>query len=121
MDVETCHTSNIDGRRACAMHNVELALLLGRRWGKHLCWGRAMVFHTRAFVIASLVIAGSATCQPVLAPFWGDRPSGGGGNNRSGGWGDNRPGAWGSDDGRHRRRERPGRDFFPFFGERYER
>src|SRR5215469_9560828 len=113
MDVETCHTSNIDGRRACAMHNVELALLLGRRWGKHLCWGRAMVFHTRAFVIALLLIAGSQTCEPVLAQFWGDRPSGNWGNHRSGGWG------W--DDWGDRRRQRPGGDFFPFFGGRYDR
>ena len=80
-----------------------------------------MVFHTRAFVIALLVIAGSATCQPVLAQFWGDRPSGGWGNNRSGGWGNNRSGGWGWDDWGDRRRQRPGRDFFPFFGERYER
>src|SRR6516225_2796262 len=57
----------------------------------------------------------------VLAQFWGDRPSGGWGNNRSGGWGNNRSVGWGWDDWGDRRRQRPGRDFFPFFGERYER
>jgi hypothetical protein len=72
-----------------------------------------MALQTRAFVIALLVIAGSATCEPVLAQFWGDRPSGGWGNHRSGGWG------W--DDWGDRHRQRPGSNFFPFFGERYSR
>ena len=72
-----------------------------------------MALQARAFVIALLVIAGTATCGPASAQFWGDRPSGGWGNHRSGGWG------W--DDWGDRRRQRPGRDFFPFFGERYER
>jgi uncharacterized protein len=74
---------------------------------------KALAFQTRAFVIALLVMAGSTTCGPVLAQFWGDRPSGGSGNHRSGGWG------W--DDWGDRHRQRPGRDFFPFFGERYDR
>ena len=72
---------------------------------------KALAFQTRAFVIALLVMAGSTTCGPVLAQFWGDGPSGG--NHRSGGWG------W--DDWGDRHRQRPGRDFFPFFGERYDR
>jgi len=72
-----------------------------------------MALQARAFVIALLVIAGTATCGPASAQFWGDRPSGGWGNHRSGGWG------W--DDWGDRHRQRPGRDFFPFFGERYDR
>ena len=72
-----------------------------------------MALQTRAFVIALLVIAGSATWEPVLAQFWGDRPSGGWGNHRSSGW------SWDNWGDRHR--QRPGGDFFPFFGERYDR
>ena len=36
-----------------------------------------MALQARAFVIAFTVVAGSMTCEPVLAQFWGDRPSGG--------------------------------------------
>src|SRR6516164_3677492 len=71
-----------------------------------------MALQARAFVIAITVVA-SMTCGPASAQFWGDRPSGGWGNHRSGGWG------W--DDWGDRHRQRPGRDFFPFFGERYDR
>jgi hypothetical protein len=70
-----------------------------------------MALQARAFVIAFTVVAGSMTCEPASAQLWGDRPSGGWGNHRSGGWG------WGDWGDRHR----PGRDFFPFFGERYDR
>jgi uncharacterized protein len=73
--------------------------------------GKAMAIQTRAFVIAFTVVAGSMTCGPASAQFWGDRPSGG--NHRSGGWG------W--DDWGDRHRQRPGRDFFPFFGDSYNR
>ena len=95
-------------------HWIRLARLLGRAMGYAFMASRkALAFQTRAFVIALLVMAGSTTCGPVLAQFWGDRPSGGSGNHRSGGWG------W--DDWGDRHRQRPGRDFFPFFGERYDR
>ena len=72
-----------------------------------------MALQARAFVIAFTIVASSMACGPASAQFWGDRPSGGWGNHRSGGWG------W--DDWGDRHRQRPGRDFFPFFGERYER
>jgi len=73
-----------------------------------------MAFQTRAFVIALLVMAGSTTCGPVLAQFWGDRPSGG--------WRDHRSGGWGWDDWGDRNRQRPERGFFsPFFGDSYNR
>jgi uncharacterized protein len=95
-------------------HWIRLARLLGRAMGcAFMASRKALAFQTRAFVIALLVMAGSTTCGPVLAQFWGDRPSGGSSNHRSGGWG------W--DDWGDRHRQRPGRDFFPFFGERYDR
>jgi uncharacterized protein len=75
--------------------------------------GKTMAFQTRALVIAFTVVAGSMTCGPASAQFWGDRPSGGSGNHRSGGWG------W--DDWGDRHRQSPGSNFFPFFGERYSR
>jgi hypothetical protein len=75
---------------------------------------KATAFQTRAFVIALLVIAGSTTCGPVLAQFWGDRPSGG--------WRDRQSGGWGWDDWGDRHRQRPERGFFsPFFGDSYNR
>src|SRR5215469_10024345 len=75
---------------------------------------KTMAFQTRAFVIALLVMAGSTTCGPVLAQFWGDRPSGG--------WRDHRSGGWGWDDWGDRNRQRPERGFFsPFFGDSYNR
>ena len=75
---------------------------------------KAMALQTRAFVIALLVMAGSTTCGPVLAQFWGDRPSGG--------WRDHRSGGWGWDDWGDRHRQRPERGFFsPFFGDSYNR
>jgi hypothetical protein len=93
---------------------IRLARLLRRAMGYAFMASRkAIAFQTRAFVIALLVMAGSTTCGPVLAQFWGDRPSGG--------WGDRRSGGWGWDDWGDRHRQRPGRDFFPFFGERYDR
>jgi len=80
-------------------------------------------FRTRAFAVALVVIASSATCGSVSAQ-WGDR--GGLGDQRSGGWGwDNRrSGGWGGDSypsDRYYRRS-PYRDFFyPFSGERHNR
>jgi len=69
----------------------------------------------RLLAIALFIIAGSAaTCEPVLAQFWGDRPSGGWGGHRSGGWG------W--DDWGDRHRQKPSGGFFPpFFGDSYNR
>jgi uncharacterized protein len=98
---------------------------------------RTSAFRTRAFAVALVVIAASATCGSVSAQFYGgDSPSGGWGNRRSGGWGsdnrgssgwgwDNRPsGGWGDDrypSDRHYRRS-PNRDFFyPFSGDRHNR
>jgi uncharacterized protein len=75
---------------------------------------KAMALQTRAFVIALLVMAGSTTCGPALAQFWGDRPSDG--------WRDHRSGGWGWDDWGDRHRQKPGRGFFsPFFGDSYNR
>jgi len=69
-------------------------------------------FRTHPLVIALVVLAGcAATCGSASAQFWGDRPSGGWGNHRSGGWG------WDDWGDRHRQR----RDFFPFFGDSYNR
>ncbi len=84
--------------------------------------GKTSEFRTRAFAIALVVIAGSATCGPASAQ-WGDR--GGLGDQGSGGWGwNNRPsGGWGDrypSDRYHRRS--PYRDFFsPFSSDRHNR
>ena len=92
-------------------------------------------FRTRALAVALVVIAGSATCGPASAQYWGYNPSGGWGDRRSGGWGwDNRPSSgWGRDNrpsggwgerypsNRYYRRS-PKVDFFsPFSGERRNR
>ncbi|MGB6768178.1 MAG: GDSL-type esterase/lipase family protein [Methyloceanibacter sp.] len=68
----------------------------------------------------------AGACGPASAQvYWGDRPSGGGGDRRSGDWGwdDRRSGGWGDrypSDRSYRRS--PYRDFFsPFFGDRYQR
>jgi len=66
-----------------------------------------------------VIMAGSVTCGPASAQYWGDRSSGGWG--RSGGWGG--WGGWGEGypSERHYRRS-PHRDFFsPFSGERHNR
>jgi hypothetical protein len=92
-------------------------------------------FRTRAFAVALVVIATSATCGSVSAQFyWGDSPSGGWGNRRSGNWGsdnrgssgwgwDNRPsGGWGDRNPSDRNYRRPYHDFFsPFSGDRHNR
>ena len=83
-------------------------------------------FRTRAFAVALVVIAGSATCGSASAQVnWGDNPSGGWGDRRSGGWGrDNRPsGGWGDRYPSDRYyRQSPYPDFFsPFSGGRHNR
>ena len=93
-------------------------------------------FRARAFAVALVVVAASATCGSVSAQFyWGDSPSGGGGDRRSGGWGwnnrgssgwgwDNRPsGGWGDRYPSDRNYRRPPyHDFFsPFSGDRHNR
>src|SRR5215471_2764768 len=47
--------------------------------------GKTTGFQTRACAIMLVVMAGSLTCGPASAQYWGDRSSGGWG--RSGGWG----------------------------------
>ena len=83
--------------------------------------GKTTAVQTHAFAIMLVVIAGSVTCGPALAQYWGDRSSGGG----WGGWGwDNRSsGGWGERYPSDRRYQRsPHRDFFyPFSGERRSR
>jgi len=81
--------------------------------------GKTTAFHTRAFAIMIVVMAGPVICGPASAQYWGDRSSGGWG--RSGGWGG--WGGWGEHypSERHYRRS-PHRDFFsPFSGERRNR
>src|SRR6516165_4178845 len=81
--------------------------------------GKTTAFHTRAFAIMIVVMAGPVICGPASAQYWGDRSSGGWG--RSGGWGG--WGGWGEGypSERHYRRS-PHRDFFsPFSGERHNR
>jgi hypothetical protein len=73
-------------------------------------------FRARAFAIMLVVMAGSVTCGPASAQYWGDRSSGGWGG---WGWGDRSSGGWG-DRGHYRRS--PHRDFrSPFSGERRNR
>ena|SRR6516164_3762905 len=71
--------------------------------------GKTTAFRARAFAIMLVVMAGSVTCGPASAQYWGDRSSGGWG--RSGGWGG--WGGWGEGypSERHYRRS-PHRDFF---------
>src|SRR6516164_2550217 len=81
--------------------------------------GKTTAFRTRAFAIMLVIMAGSVTCGPASAQYWGDRSSGGWG--RSGGWGG--WGGWGEryPSERHYRRS-PHRDFLsPFAGERRNR
>jgi uncharacterized protein len=97
--------------------------LLGERF---MALVKTSEFRTRAFAVALVIIAGSATCGSASAQvFWGDNPSGGWGDRRSGGWGwDNRPSGGWSDrnpSDRYYRRS-PNRDFFyPFSGDRHNR
>src|SRR5215469_7609079 len=73
-------------------------------------------FRAHAFAIMLMVMAGSVTCGPASAQYWGDRSSGGWGG---WGWGDRSSGGWG-DRGYYRRS--PHRDFrSPFSGERRNR
>jgi hypothetical protein len=82
--------------------------------------GKTTAVQTRAFAIMLVVMAGSATCGPASAQYWGDSSSGGWGgwgwdNRPSGGWGDRYP------SNRYYRRS-PHRDFLsPFSGERHNR
>src|SRR5215469_3833455 len=82
--------------------------------------GKAIAYQTRAFAIMLVVMAGSVTCGPASAQYWGDSSSGGWGGRSSGGWGGRYPsGRYPSD--RYYRRS-PNRDFFnPFSGERHSR
>src|SRR5215469_15289524 len=78
--------------------------LLAKRF---MALGKMSEFRARAFAIMLVVMAGSVTCGPALAQYWGDRSSGG--------WGDRYP----SD--RYNRRS-PHRDFrSPFSRERRNR
>jgi uncharacterized protein len=81
--------------------------------------GKTTAFQTRAFAIMLLIMAGSVTCGPASAQYWGDRSSGGWG--QSGGWGG--WGGWGDRYPSERRyRRSPHGDFFsPFSGERHNR
>jgi hypothetical protein len=88
--------------------------------------GKTSEFRARAFAVALVAIAGSATCGSASAQvYWGDSPSGGWGDRRSGGWGwDNRPsGGWGDRYPSDRYyRQSPYHDFFsPFSGDRHNR
>jgi uncharacterized protein len=85
---------------------------------------RTRAFRTHPLVIALVVLAGcAATCPPASAQFWGDRPSGGWDNRPSHGyWGDRyRSDRYWGDHDRSNRWQGPSRDFFPFFGDRYNR
>src|SRR6516162_1906196 len=82
--------------------------------------GKTTAFQTRAFAIMLVVMAGSVTCGPALAQYWGDRSSGGWGG---WGWGGRSSGGWGGryPSDRYYRRS-PHRDFLsPFSGERRNR
>src|SRR5215472_6975916 len=79
-------------------------VLLAKRF---MALGKIREFRARAFAIMLVVMAGSVTCGPASAQYWGDRSSGG--------WGDRYP----SD--RYYRRS-PHRDFLsPFSGARRNR
>jgi hypothetical protein len=89
--------------------------------GTHfMALGKTTAFQSHAFAIMLVVMAGSVTCGPASAQYWGDRSSGGWGGwgwggRSSGGWGDRYP----SD--RYYRRS-PHRDFLsPFSGEHRNR
>src|SRR6516225_4865077 len=55
--------------------------------------GKTTAFRTRAFAIALVVMAGSLTCGPAPAQYWGDSSSGGWGG---WGWGGRSSGGWGN-------------------------
>src|SRR5215467_7943844 len=79
--------------------------------------GKTIAFQTRAFAIMLVVMAGSVTCGPASAQYWGDSSSGGWGG---WGWGGRSSGGWGNryPSDRYYRRS-PNRDFLsPFSGER---
>jgi uncharacterized protein len=82
--------------------------------------GKTTSFQTHAFAIMLVVMAGSVTCGPASAQYWGDSSSGGWGG---WGWGGRSSGGWGEryPSDRYYRRS-PQRDFFsPFSGERRNR
>jgi uncharacterized protein len=90
---------------------------------------KTTAFQSLAFAIMLVVMAGSVTCGPASAQYWGDRSSGGWGGWGSsggwggGGWGGRSWGGWGNryPSDRHYRRS-PRRDFLsPFSGERRNR
>ena len=84
---------------------------------------RTRAFRKHLLVIALVILAVcAAICPPASAQFWGDRP-GGWDNRRSGGyWGDRyRSDRYWGDRDRSDRWQGPSRDFFPFFGDRYNR
>jgi hypothetical protein len=82
--------------------------------------GKKTAVKTRAFAIMLVVVAGSVTCGPASAQYWGDSSSGGWGG---WGWGGRSSGGWGEryPSDRYYRRS-PHRDFFsPFSGEQRNR
>jgi hypothetical protein len=82
--------------------------------------GKTTAFQTHAFAIMLVVMAGSLTCGPASAQYWGDSSSGGWGG---WGWGGRSSGGWGNryPSDRYYRRS-PNRDFLsPFSGERRNR
>src|SRR5215468_9530616 len=97
---------------AIHMTGAALGSRAKERWSTHFM----TAFQSRAFAIMLVVMAGSVTCGPASAQYWGDRSSGGWGG---WGWGDRSSGGWG-DRGYYRRS--PHRDFrSPFSGERRNR
>src|SRR6516164_8165266 len=104
--------------RRCHWQSVAAAGLKSDRSLSRLfmALGKTIAFQSRAFAIMLVVMAGSVTCGPASAQYWGDRSSGGWGG---WGWGDRSSGGWG-DRGYYRRS--PHRDFrSPFSGERRNR
>jgi len=78
--------------------------------------GKMSEFRARAFAIMLVVMAGSVTCGPALAQYWGDRSSSGWGG---WGWGGRSSGGWGDRYPSDRYYRRPHRDFLsPFSGDR---
>src|SRR5215468_12229950 len=97
---------------AIHMTGAALGSRAKERWSTHFM----TAFQSRAFAIMLVVTAGSVTCGPASAQYWGDRSSGGWGG---WGWGDRSSGGWG-DRGYYRRS--PHRDFLsPYSGERRNR
>jgi uncharacterized protein len=82
--------------------------------------GKTTAFQTHAFAIVLMVMAGSVTCGPASAQYWGDSSPGGWGG---WGWGGRSSGGWGEryPSDRYYRRP-PQRDFLsPFSSERRNR